>query len=307
MKHCILFLCLMLPASALAQMPRTLNYQGTLATSSGLVPDGNYSVTFRLYTASSGGSAVWTEAQLVSTRTGVFNALLGKIIPLPAAFNTSYWMSLQVGADPELAPRLEMAGVSYSLQSAVSDSSRKVGDGSIGSTQLANASITPAKLDGSGSAASQVLSSTGTSAAWRWAGLVNYYVTGVIPTELGTVSETYTKIGDFATFNKISGTSVLEVHYDGRVAVESMSGGTGATFQIRIDSLAPSLGFGVAEVRPNEAGTNGVPTHMIGFFTGLPAGNHTISIWCRQWYGTATNAYVNPGGWPDQLLIKEIN
>jgi hypothetical protein len=146
MKQTVLFLFLIVAATMYAQMPKTLNYQGTLATGSTAVPDGNYSVTFRLYTASSGGSAVWTEAQLISTRNGVFNALLGKITPLPGSFNTSYWMSLQVGADPELAPRLEMTAVSYSMQSAISDSTRNVADGSITAAHLADGSVTVNKI-----------------------------------------------------------------------------------------------------------------------------------------------------------------
>jgi hypothetical protein len=99
-----------------------------------------------MYTASTGGSAVWTEAQLVQTRNGVFNAIMGKIVALPASFNLSYWLSLQVGADPELAPRLEMTSVCYSLQTAISDSTRKVGDGSIGSAQLGAGAVTNVKL-----------------------------------------------------------------------------------------------------------------------------------------------------------------
>jgi hypothetical protein len=147
MKHTFLFLCLIAAAvAAFAQMPKTLNYQGTLATGSTPVPDGNYNVTFRLYTASSGGSAVWTEAQLVSTRNGVFNAILGKIVALPGSFNTSYWMSLQVGADPELSPRLEMTGVAYSLHSAAADSSAKIADNAVTSSKIVDGAVTTAKL-----------------------------------------------------------------------------------------------------------------------------------------------------------------
>jgi hypothetical protein len=146
MRQATLFLCLIFTLTAFAQMPKTLNYQGTLALGSTAVPDGNYNVTFRLYTTSTGGSAVWTEAQLVTTRNGVFNAILGKIVALPGSFNTSYWLSLQVGADPELSPRLEMTAVSYSMQSAVADSAKKVADGSINAAALGTGAVTTTKL-----------------------------------------------------------------------------------------------------------------------------------------------------------------
>jgi len=42
MRPCVLFLCLLAVATSFAQMPRTLNCQGTLVTGSAPVPDGNY-------------------------------------------------------------------------------------------------------------------------------------------------------------------------------------------------------------------------------------------------------------------------
>ncbi|MEW6512298.1 MAG: hypothetical protein AB1428_15215 [Bacteroidota bacterium] len=146
MKHLAWILCLMAVVAANAQVPRTLNYQGTLGTGGTPVPDGNYNVTFRLYTAPSGGSAAWTEAQLVQTRNGVFNAILGKITPLPASFNTAYWLSLQIGVDPELSPRIEMTGVCYSLHTVTADSARKVSDAAITTAMLANNAVTSAKI-----------------------------------------------------------------------------------------------------------------------------------------------------------------
>ena len=137
----VIVLATVIFSEVVAQMPKTLNYQGTLATGSTPVPDGNYSVTFRLYAAVTGGSAVWTEAQLVQARNGVFNAILGKIVPLPSSFNTSYWLSLQVGADPELSPRLEMTGVSYSMHSLKADSAQSVSKASITSDAIADGAI----------------------------------------------------------------------------------------------------------------------------------------------------------------------
>lgn len=160
-------LATLLISNAVGQMPRTLNYQGTLALGSTAVPDGNYNVTVRLYTVSSGGSAVWTEAQLVSTRNGVFNAILGKIVALPASFETPYWMSLQVGTDPELSPRLEMTGVSYSMQSAVSDSTVKLTNNSVTGAKIVNGTITGANVAPNTLTSANILDEPGVSSSYR--------------------------------------------------------------------------------------------------------------------------------------------
>lgn len=166
MKTSVLILCFLAVATAVAQIPRTLNYQGTLATGSTPVPDGNYSVTFRLYEASAGGSTVWTEAQLVAARNGVFNAILGKIVALPLSFNTSYWLSLQVGADPELSPRLELTSVSYSLHAAVADSARKMAANSVSSVAILDGSITGADVATGTLSAANLLDEPGLSSSY---------------------------------------------------------------------------------------------------------------------------------------------
>jgi len=54
------------------QIPRTLSYQGILSDTSGVSkPDGSYSLTFRLYEISSGGSAIGQKLKLLK-RTGDF-------------------------------------------------------------------------------------------------------------------------------------------------------------------------------------------------------------------------------------------
>jgi hypothetical protein len=57
------------PASA--QAPSTIGYQGILTDANGVaVPNGAQTITFRLYAAASGGSALWTETQTVTTTSG---------------------------------------------------------------------------------------------------------------------------------------------------------------------------------------------------------------------------------------------
>ncbi|MEO0071135.1 MAG: hypothetical protein ABIK39_03500, partial [candidate division WOR-3 bacterium] len=59
-------------------IPQMLSYQGKLTDSLGnSVPDGDYQLTFRLYTQETGGIPFWTEEQTVAVKNGLFSALLG--------------------------------------------------------------------------------------------------------------------------------------------------------------------------------------------------------------------------------------
>jgi len=113
MKRIPVILCLILLATAvLAAPPRTMNYQGTLTDATGLpVPDGNYTLTFRLWNASIGGTVVWSEAQSVAVDGGVFNVILGLVTPMNETFENQRWLGVQVGVDPELAPRTPLTSV----------------------------------------------------------------------------------------------------------------------------------------------------------------------------------------------------
>jgi len=111
----VLLLC---AGPAFGDGPKTLNYQGFLTDNTGKpVPSGNYNLTFRLYGGPSGGSALWSEAQLLPVNNGVFTAILGKISPIGLAFDTTYYMSIQIGADAELSPRIEMTSMGSSFWS----------------------------------------------------------------------------------------------------------------------------------------------------------------------------------------------
>jgi len=101
-----------------AQIPRTLSYQAVLTDNAGIPkPDGAYNVTFRLFTALSGGVALWTETQALQVKRGLFSAVLGNVTPFGAnlTFAQPYWMSLQVAPDLEMSPRLPLTSTAYSL------------------------------------------------------------------------------------------------------------------------------------------------------------------------------------------------
>jgi len=104
---------------ASAEVPTTLSYQGVLTDAGGaVVPDGTYSVTFRLYTVSSGGSPIWEETQDVQVSKGIFNVALGTVNPLGSLdFDEIYYLGISVEGEAELSPRVELHSVPYSMNS----------------------------------------------------------------------------------------------------------------------------------------------------------------------------------------------
>ncbi len=111
-----LFALLIWAATAPAAVPLTISYQGILRDAVGtIVPDGNYNLTFKLYSVPTGGSPLWTEDQTLAVQDGVFNAVLGSVTALTMNFNSPYWLGVAVQAQPELAPRIALAAAPYSV------------------------------------------------------------------------------------------------------------------------------------------------------------------------------------------------
>jgi hypothetical protein len=111
-------LALAFAVHAAAEMPQLLSYQGVLTDAGGqAVADGSYSVTFRLYTAPSGGSPVWEETSpAVQVSKGVFNATLGTTVGLTGlAFDEPYYVGISVEGEAELSPRQILTAVPYSF------------------------------------------------------------------------------------------------------------------------------------------------------------------------------------------------
>jgi hypothetical protein len=115
-------LILVATGQAKALVPATLSYQGLLEDASGvLVPDGTYSLTFRLYNQAGGGTALWSETQSLPVSGGVFSAVLGSVTSITLPFDVQYWISLQVASNPEL-PRVVLTSAPYALRASVAES-----------------------------------------------------------------------------------------------------------------------------------------------------------------------------------------
>jgi hypothetical protein len=139
----VLMILVLCATTMFAQIPRTISYQGVLSDTAGYPKkDSTYSITFLLYQASSGGSAIWTETKNLTTKRGLFSTQLGDVTPFgpsetaakatdkvtaplaTLAFDKQYWMSIQVGSEPELSPRTALSSVPYSISAVKSDTAK---------------------------------------------------------------------------------------------------------------------------------------------------------------------------------------
>jgi hypothetical protein len=127
---------LLKPVPTSAATDNTINFQARLQASSGaIVPDGTYNIEFKLYSASSGGTALWTEdylnsaSQGVQTIDGYLSVQLGSITAFPNTINwdQNLYLGMNIGGtvstgtfpsigDGEMTPRLPLTAVPYAFK-----------------------------------------------------------------------------------------------------------------------------------------------------------------------------------------------
>lgn len=117
---------ILLPALATAANPLLINFQGKVVNSDGTnVADNTttgYPFTFKLYSVSSGGAALWTETKNVKVQSGIFQTELGDTTSLSSIdFNTSPNLYLGItfnnDAAGEMTPRVHLDSVPYAFNS----------------------------------------------------------------------------------------------------------------------------------------------------------------------------------------------
>lgn len=114
----LVILSVVVPFTADAGVPGTISYQGVLTDAGGsAVPDGDYSLTFRLYDTPSGGSHLWEETKVVTVSKGIFSAILGAPSGISLPFDDQYYLGISVGGEAELDPRIELTSSAYSITS----------------------------------------------------------------------------------------------------------------------------------------------------------------------------------------------
>jgi hypothetical protein len=105
------------------QAQATLSVQGTIVQNSftggaAAIDNGQYDITFKLYTTDAGGTAVWTETQTISIVGGVYSALLGAVNPLNVPFDQLYFLGLTLPGGPEHTPRAQLTAAPYAVVGA---------------------------------------------------------------------------------------------------------------------------------------------------------------------------------------------
>jgi hypothetical protein len=138
-----------------------INFQARVLTNTGaVVPDGYYNVEFKLYTASSGGSAVWTETYYdsngptagndnrIQVKNGYVTANLGTLTAFASTIDWSQeiWLSMNIGGtaqtatptwDGEMNPRMKVTAVPYAFRAAEASELKTVNGANVSSLSIA--------------------------------------------------------------------------------------------------------------------------------------------------------------------------
>lgn len=99
-----------------AQFPTTLPFQGRLTTQGGGAVSATIAMTFRMWSAKTTGSKLWEEThKAVAVNKGLFNVELGSVTGFPPTLfsGKSLYLSVQVGNDAAMLPRLEISSQAY--------------------------------------------------------------------------------------------------------------------------------------------------------------------------------------------------
>ena len=98
---------------------KQISFQGKVVNTNGTnVATGNYDFEFKIYTVSSGGTAIWTETRIttnqVTVTDGVFQVNLGSVTALPGSvdFNTdNIYLGINFNNNGEMTPRVQFTAV----------------------------------------------------------------------------------------------------------------------------------------------------------------------------------------------------
>ena len=109
----ILVLAVCLPAQS---VPSTMPFQGKLTLQGGGAVSAAVAMTFRIWSAATAGTQRWRETHSsVAVNKGLFKAELGSVTGFPPTLfdGKPLYLSVQVGTDAKMLPRLEISSQAY--------------------------------------------------------------------------------------------------------------------------------------------------------------------------------------------------
>ena len=300
-SHILFFIAI--SASIAAQSPQAIQYQAVVRDSDGnLLAEQEVSYEISILSGSATGPVVYTETHTdTTTIQGVSNLEIGRGVPVSGLFEDIDWgtdqyfikISIDIygGSSYMVMGTSPILSVPYSLYATkAQDAVNSVNAETAESVDWDNVENKPYKLSDMG--------------------IPNPYnitVINVTCNTLTSVSSSYMKIADIGTFTKLNSSTLVEVMYNGRLAIDDVTSGNGATFELRIDDLASSVGRIRTVVRTEEEGIKGTSASLVGAFSGLSTGTHTVSIWVKVFMGAGNYARINPNCWDtDVVIIKEV-
>jgi len=157
--------------------------------------------------------------------------------------------------------------------------------------------------------ADRVLTSDATGNA-TWASRSSK-VTAISPSVCNVVTNhtpTYTKIADLGSFTKDNTGTFVDLYLDGKFTIFNLVSSIAVMYELRIDDGTTTL-QDASFVIYNDQANEQVWSNVMGVFSGLSAGVHTVSLWARcQGAGAATaQSDYDSGCWGshETLIIKE--
>ena len=103
-----------------AQIPREIETQARLVDGQGAEVTGSISITVLIYALPTGGTALWQHTYDTTAQGGVINLRLGRVADTKFPdnlFDTGpLYITFQVGSDPEMTPRRELASAPFAVR-----------------------------------------------------------------------------------------------------------------------------------------------------------------------------------------------
>ena len=84
---------------------------------------------------------LWEESRMVPVEKGLFDVILGEVVPINLLFNNQYWLGITINTGSELEPRTKLSSVAYSLNT------KNIVDSSITTSKIVDGAITSQKID----------------------------------------------------------------------------------------------------------------------------------------------------------------